>query len=72
MKIINLYLKKCACLDASTTLPLHVEGVIRRNSPLQNTTITIIRSILSKDVNTVLEAVPVWSPVRYISDTNQY
>ena len=47
MKIINLYLKKCACLDASTTLPLHVEGVIRRNSPLQNTTITIIRNILS-------------------------
>ena len=69
MKIINFYLKKCACLDASTTLPLYVEGVIRRNSPLQNTTITIIRSILSKDVNTVSEAVPVWSPVRYISDT---
>ena len=28
--------------------------------------------ILSKDVNTVPEAVPVWPPVRYISDTGQY
>ena len=26
----------------------------------------------SKDVNTVPEAVPVWPPVRYISDTGQY
>ena len=25
-----------------------------------------------KDVNTVPEAVPVWPPVRYISDTGQY
>ena len=26
----------------------------------------------TKDVNTVSEAVPVWPPVRYISDTGQY
>ena len=26
----------------------------------------------TKDVNTVSEAIPVWSPVRYISDTGQY
>ena len=26
----------------------------------------------TKDVNTVPEAVPVWLPVRYISDTGQY
>ena len=26
----------------------------------------------SKDVNTVPEAVPVWPPVRYISNTGQY
>ena len=26
----------------------------------------------SKGVNTILEAVPVWSVVRYISDTDQY
>ena len=25
-----------------------------------------------KDVNTVPEAVPIWPPVRYISDTGQY
>ena len=25
-----------------------------------------------KDVNTVPEAVPIWPPVRYISDTDQY
>ena len=26
----------------------------------------------NKDVNTVLEAVPIWPPIRYISDTGQY
>ena len=29
-------------------------------------------NVWGKDVNTVPEAVPVWSPVRYISDTGQY
>ena len=28
--------------------------------------------IAFKDVNTISEAVPVWPPVRYISDTGQY
>ena len=28
--------------------------------------------VIIKDVNTVPEAVPVWPPVRYISDTGQY
>ena len=28
--------------------------------------------IAFKDVNTIPEAVPVWPPVRYISDTGQY
>ena len=28
--------------------------------------------VVCKDVNTVPEAVPVWPPVRYISDTGQY
>ena len=31
-----------------------------------------IKRIVGKGVNTVLEAVPVWLAVRYISDTGQY
>ena len=32
----------------------------------------MLKDIYTKGVNTVLEAVPVWLAIRYISDTGQY